>query len=121
MEKPIGRKVTSVHPLVGTLSFVSTLKDQALGKDVSGRSWAMIDEIGNITIDTCVPSDTGVWETGIRREEVEGKWVIVGQYESDEEAEKGHKDWVTYIKENPTCELEDIDSWNLKPSETETS
>ena len=114
MDKPAGEKVTSTHPLMGVLSTISMIKDSALGKEVSGRDTSMTDKIGDITVDTCLPSDTNVWETGIKREAIEGKWVIVGQYVTDEEARDGHKKWVAYMKENPTCELEDIDMWNLK-------
>jgi len=119
MERPIGKKVTSVNPLIGALSVVDMIKDNALGKDVSGRDKALTDEIGDITIDTCIPSDTGVWETGILRQSVEGKWVIVSQYESSEEAKKGHNQWVNLMKEEPTCELKDIDNWNLQREEND--
>lgn len=113
MNKPIGKRVTSVAPLIGALSALEMMKDQALGKDVSGRDTAMTDKIGDITIDTCVPSDTGVWETGIKRDSVERKWVIVSQYESDEEAERGHKQWVKLMEEKPKCKLKDVNMWNL--------
>lgn len=108
-----GKKVTSVNPLVGALGALDMKKDQVLGKDVSGRRTAMTDEVGDITVDTCVPSDTGVWETGIIRESVEGVWVIVSQYETDEEAETGHKGWLKLVTDDPTCELKDINNWNL--------
>ena len=113
MSKPTGRKITSVNPLMGALGAFEMTKDQALGKDVSGRKTALTDKVGDITIDTCIPSDTGIWETGIKRESVEGAWVIVSQYESDKEAEKGHKQWVKLMKEEPECELKDINMWNL--------
>lgn len=113
MKKPMGKRVTSINPLVGTLTTLEMMKDQILGKDVSGRATALTDEIGDITIDTCVPSDTGVWETGIKRESVEGAWVIVGQYKTDDEASKGHKQWVKLMKEDPTCGLKDINMWGL--------
>lgn len=109
-----GKKVTSVNPLIGALGALEMLKDQALGKDVSGRPTAMTDEIGDITVDTCVPSDTGVWETGIKRVSIEGKWIIVSQYETEEEAREGHKGWVELMKKDPVCELKDIDMWNLE-------
>lgn len=117
MDRPIGKKVTSVNPMMGALSFFGTMKDQALGKDVSGRATAMTDKIGDITVDTCIPDDTGVWETGIRREAVEGEWIIVSQYESDEEAEEEHKKWVALMKEEPTCELKDLNNWNIPDEE----
>lgn len=113
MEIPVRKKVTSIHPLVGALSFMESLKDSMLGKDVSGRATSLTDELGDITIDTCLPSNTGVWETGIKRDSIEGKWIIVSQYESDEEATREHKKWVELMKQEPTCDLKDINNWNL--------
>lgn len=113
MKKPIGKRVTSMNPLVGAMGALEMMKDQALGKEVSGRDTAMADEMGDITIDTCIPSDTGVWETGIKRKSVEGEWVIVSQYDSDKEAKEGHEQWVKLMKEKPTCKLKDINMWNL--------
>ena len=84
-----------------------------LGKDVPGRDMALTDELEGISIDTCCAFDTGVWETGILREKVEGKWVIVSQYETKEEAEEGHKGWVELMKTDPACKLVDINMWNL--------
>lgn len=112
MKRPTGKRVTSVNPLMGAVGALEMMKDQALGKDVSGRDTAMTDEVGNITIDTCIPSDTGVWEPGIERGE--DAWVIVSQYETDKEAEKGHKQWVELMREKPTCKLKDINMWNLR-------
>ena len=120
MKQPVGQKVTSTNPLLGVLSTLEMMKLQALGKDVSGRSTAMTDEVGNITIDTCVPSDTNVWETGIIRPSVEGAWVIVGQYITDEEAREGHKQWVELMQREPTCQLKDINNWNI-PDEKEVT
>lgn len=113
MNKPLGKRISSVHPLEGALSFLGTLEDAFSGKDTSGRDTAMTDKVEDITIDTCIPKDTGIWETGILRESIEGKWIIVGQYKSDKEAKKGHKQWVEYMKEEPACELEDINLWNI--------
>uniref|UniRef100_A0A6M3J298 Uncharacterized protein n=1 Tax=viral metagenome TaxID=1070528 RepID=A0A6M3J298_9ZZZZ len=101
-----GKRITSVSPLEGALDFFRTMS-------LADRSEAITDKIGDITIDTCVPSDTNIWETGIKRESVEGKWVIVSQYETEEEAKKGHKGWVRLMREKPTCKLIDIDMWNL--------
>ena len=113
MKRPVGKRVTSINPMGGVLATLGMMKGQAIGKDVSGRDTAMTDEIGNIIVDTCVPSDTNVWETGIKRESVEGKWVIVSQYILDEEAKEGHKRWVELMKREPACKLKDIDMWNL--------
>ncbi len=108
-----GERITSVNPLVGALSAFEMMKDQALGKDVSGRATSLTDELEGITVDTCCPSDTCVWETGIKREKIEGEWVIVSQYVDKEKATKGHKQWVELMKLTPDCKLKDIDMWNL--------
>ncbi len=52
------------------------------------------DELEEVTIDTCFPSDTHIWETGIERD---GEWTIVEQYESKEAAIAGHAHWVEVI------------------------
>jgi len=113
-----GKLIKSVNPLVGALSTLEMMKDQVLGKDVSGRDTALQDVVGNITIDTCCPSDTHIWETGIDRPSIEGKWVIVSQYKGAEEAKKGHQVWVNLMRENPNSKLRDINMWNL-PTEEE--
>jgi hypothetical protein len=107
-----GKKITSVNPMEGTMGFLSIL---ASGGDNSAvRATAINTKLdGGITVDTCCASDTGVWETGIRRESIEGKWVIVSQYENAEEAQKGHAEWVKLLKEAPKAELKDINMWNL--------
>uniref|UniRef100_A0A6M3KJG0 Uncharacterized protein n=1 Tax=viral metagenome TaxID=1070528 RepID=A0A6M3KJG0_9ZZZZ len=104
------RKLTSENPLVGALSFLSSMSEAMTD---SYRKDAFTDEFEGVVVDTCCPPDTHIWETGILRGNIEGKWVIVGQYESREEAETEHKKWVTYLKENPVCNLKDIDMWNL--------
>lgn len=109
----IGKKITSVPPIIGALSAFEMMKDAALGKDVSGRATALTDEWDDITVDTCIPTDTGVWETGIERKSIEGKWVIVSQYENTEEAQVGHNKWVELLKKNPKSKLTDINNWNL--------
>ncbi len=108
-----GKKITSVDPFTGAIGTLELLRNQVLGKDVSNSDTALRNEIGDITVDTCLATDTGLWETGIYRESVEGRWVIVSQYESQEEAEKDHEGWLKLITNNPTCELTDIDMWNL--------
>lgn len=48
-----------------------------------------------ICIDTCYASDTGAYETGIESKYYNnGNWVIVQEYESKEEAIKGHQEWI---------------------------
>ena len=111
-----GKKITSVDPMVGALGFLSSytkaLSDPQ-GAFEKNRATAVRDKVGDITIDTCIPSDTGIWETGIRRESVEDGWVIVSQYETEEEAIVAHSNWVNLMRTDPTCELKDIDMWNL--------
>lgn len=71
------------------------------------------DEIGDITVDTSLPKDTNIWETGIERRSIEDKWVIVEQYKNEKDAEQGHKSWVARLKANPGMKLKDIDQWSL--------
>ena len=70
-------------------------------------------KLGDITIDTCISSDFCLPETGIRRESIEGKWIVVEQYETIDTANIGHDKWVALIKQSPTIPLHDIDLWNL--------
>ena len=54
------------------------------------------------TIDTCLPSDTNTWETGIKAKNIDSEnWVIVEQYKSKEEAGKGHNKWIKFMKTKP--------------------
>jgi len=82
------------------------------------RGEAMNTEVNNHTVDTCVPGDTSKWETGIKRD---GTWIIVEQYKDSKEATEGHTKWVIKLKENPNCELKDIDIWGLNEDEAEVS
>lgn len=115
MEKPKQKKVTSVNPLEGALNYFSSASPaMVIGLVESpGRKDALTDEFEDIIVDTCCPTDTKVWETGIRRMKVEGTFIIVTQYHSKKEAVVEHQKWVEYLKENPTCELKDIDMWNI--------
>ncbi len=106
-----GKKITSLHPLEGALNFISSYAKILV--DPEGAVERHRASAGDITIDTCIPADTGVWETGIRRESIEGKWVIVSQYQTEEEAIIAHGNWVNLMRTDPTCELKDIDMWNL--------
>ena len=111
-----GKRITSQQPLEGAINFLSSyakILSDPDGEFKKNRTAAINDVVGDITIDTCIPSDTGIWETGIERKSVEGEWVIVSQYETEEEAIVGHNNWVDLMKTNPTCELKDIDMWNL--------
>lgn len=91
----------------GAMNFFNAMSN---GTMRARRNEAMTDEINNHTIDTCVPGDTGRWETGIKRN---GTWIIVEDYNNDENAKIGHKKWVKKIKTNPECKLKDNDMWGL--------
>lgn len=115
MNKPNQKKITDTNPLVGALSFFSTQSDAILHpiREEMRRKEALTEEFNGITVDTCYCTDTERWETGILRDAIENKWVIVSQHSSEEEARQEHTKWVAYMKENPDCELRDIDNWNL--------
>jgi len=67
-----------------------------------------------IIIDTSLPKDTNIWETGIKRTNFDdGEWVIIEQYEDENEAQRGHDKWVGLMKSTPDMPLKDIDSWSL--------
>lgn len=102
-------KPIRTDPITGALNFLSTFAsgnpypDEQITNEVSK----------SITVDTALPKDTMVWETGIKRMEIEGKWVIVEQYPDKESAQIGHKRWVEQMTEYPDYPLKDIDTWNL--------
>lgn len=79
--------------------FDRSFRDDALNTEI---------EIDNttITIDTCCPTDTKKWETGIKRGDED--WAIIEDYESKTEAEKGHNKWVKAVRDSPDMILEDI-------------
>ena len=108
MEKKIG-------VLQGALSTLKAMADIKLGKEIEERKSAITDKVGEITIDTCIGFDTGIWETGINKD---GQWYIVEQYgeeeygdEKEEVARVGHAKWVNAIKSNPDMELPNINVW----------
>jgi hypothetical protein len=72
--------------------------------------------INGWTVDTCIGYDTGEWETGIKPKN--GNWIIVQQYNSKEEAIKGHKEYINKIKKGET-NFKDIDIWGLNEEEDE--
>ena len=61
-------------------------------------------------IDTCAVSDsTQPYETAIKCSHYNnGKWVVVEQYDSKEEAQKGHERWVQVFKSSPPAKLIDV-------------
>ena len=98
-------KPVRVSPLEGFLQFMSS--------GMEGPEEQLTDKIGDITIDTSLPSDTHIWETGIKRLSIEGEWVIVEQYETEEAARIGHKKWVELMTAMPHALIKDIDQWSL--------
>ena len=112
MEQPEQRRLTNEDPLTGALKSLGAIASGSLGR--IDREDALTDKFNRITVDTCLTSDTGFWETGILREEGEDKWIIVSQYRSGEEAEEEHDKWVAYMKETPDCNLSDIDYYDIR-------
>lgn len=96
-------------PISGVLNF---LQDLASGS--AGPSDQITDKLDSgIVVDSCLPSDTHIWETGIERPDIEGKWVIVEQYPDKEHAIAGQAKWVKLMSEYPDFPLKDIDTWCL--------
>ena len=117
-------KPRRVQPLVGVINLLEALrKDIMFPEDRDTRiANAITTKIGpgpspSITIDTCIPGDTPYYETGVRRESIEGEWVIVEQYPDRLAAEAGHNKWVKLLTEQPTMLLEYIDLWSLDQEE----
>ncbi len=107
-----------VDPITGFFNFLDTLKECSLdpkGAYEKNRATSTNTKLHNstITVDTCYTADTKLYETGIRRVDIEGKWVIVEQYPNANEAEKGHAKWVKILTEYPDYPLKDIDQWSL--------
>ena len=99
-------KITSSLPMTGLVDFAKALAQGEMSKNNINTVLE-----SDIIIDTCVPSDTGIWETGVKRK---GEaWIIVSQYHNDSDAISGHQHWVEALTENPSLELEDINLWNL--------
>lgn len=63
------------------------------------------DYVGAYTIDTCYTFDQG-WETAIWKDG--GEIIIVARYESKEEAQIGHEDWVS------VCRLNPVSAWSVQ-------
>ena len=110
--------VKRINPFEGAAMTMSRIYESVItGKELEHRKDVFNDVIGDITIDTCKGFDIGMWETGIERKSIEGKWIIVEQYTNREKAEAGHKVWVDKLTKNPNIELTDIDLWGLKGEE----
>lgn len=105
--------VKKINVFEGLLCLLEQERDCALGIEPKFRKDVFNDAIKNITIDTAKAFDTKMWETGIKRDSVERKWVIVKQYKNRAEAKRGHKKWVELMKKTPRMELKDINVWDL--------
>jgi len=95
-----------LDPLDALLGQDSVLRNSILNPSriEDSRKSALTTHIDNIVVDTVKPVDTGVWETGIQR----GSWIIVEQYDDEQQARTGHDAWVEKIKKDPNTPLEDI-------------
>lgn len=65
----------------------------------------------DIIVNTALPGDTQIWETGVRKPNTE--WIIVEQYEDEEHANAGHHKWVKLLTEYPDFPVKDINLWSL--------
>ena len=67
------------------------------------------DVVNGATIDTAEVNDSSQpYETGIFCERYHDGWIIVEQYDIKEEAETGHKKWVTLFEVGLPNELVDV-------------
>jgi len=74
------------------------------------------DEKTGLTVDTCTVPDTDhPFETGIKHPNYnDGNWVIVEEYDSKEEAQKGHDKWVkTMTAETLPSEIKDVSTSSM--------
>lgn len=98
--------VKQISPTEMLLSTLEAYKDMAIGNNY-WRDGALTTEIGDIIIDTIMTVfDTGLPETGIKRKGSD--WIIVEQYETLEQAIKGHDKWIESVKSNPNQKFIDI-------------
>lgn len=66
-------------------------------------------------IDTCAVNDsTQPYETAIKCSHYNnGEWVVVEQYDSKEEAQKGHERWVQVFKSSLPTKLIDVSECHI--------
>ena len=69
------------------------------------RETAISDDVNGVTVDTVLAPDTNLWETAIVRV---SNIVVVDQYHTEEEARKGHLEWIEKMKVDPDRELKDV-------------
>lgn len=97
------KKVLSIpEVLLGSLQM---MRDAIVGQN-TWRDDALTTELPAYTIDTCCPSDTQCWETGIQPKG--GSWYIVEQYDDKAGAQLGHQQWVERLTANLNLKLRDI-------------
>ena len=72
-----------VSPLEGIFNFLG-----ALASGVTGPKEQITERLEDIIVDTSLPSDTYIWETGVKRKNIEGEWVIVEQYPDKNHAQE---------------------------------
>jgi hypothetical protein len=82
----------------------------AFSETDANRKTALRAEVGEQLVDTCLAFDTGMWETGIKRD---GDWTIVEKYADEETARVGHEKWLGELTANPQMDLTEvgIDEW----------
>ena len=101
--------VTKVDGLFTAISMMRELETGELKNKVGElRKNALNDKVNSQTIDTVMAFDTYKWETAIQRKD---KWVVVEQYDNENEAHEGHAKWVKAITETPNMELIDLELW----------
>ena len=98
-EKKVAKNPFKGGPLIAGLNLLEMQVSDSF------RTTAMTDEVGSITVDTVCPTDTEMWETGLL---INGIWVIVEQYESEQDAALGHKNWMEQVEKEPNKEYTDI-------------
>lgn len=103
------KAIKTISPLFGMLATLETQVKSISGIKPPHRRDVFTTKIKGIIIDTCCAHDTQMWETGIEK----GNWIIVEQYPSRTEAEKGHNAWVKKIKKNSNIKLTDIHTWGI--------
>ena len=98
-----------VDPFTGALNFLGAMATGQMGPIEQIQT-----KLDSIIVDTALPPDTNIWETGIKRKDIEGEWVIVEQYENKEHAKAGHDKWVKMMTDVPDLPIKDTDNWSLE-------